>query len=122
MFLLKSLYFFVRLVKYINFLLYLSLVGLFYGAYGLAGGTVKSIWDLRLIFFLACIIFFIITLFCFLTFKLLKNIKMYIQSKNEFRLSVPLFLSWFVLFFLIYSCSAGWGVGLFVAAHMFIRF
>ncbi len=112
MFLLKSLYLFVRLVKYINFLLYLSVVGLATGLGIMGGDTAKSIWDFRLIFFAAFILFLIITLFCFLTSKLLKKIKMHIQEKNEIRPSIPLFVLWTAFLMLIYRFAIFWGFGL----------
>ena len=110
--LLKKLYLFINIIKYLNSLLIPALIGVTYGIIILVAASVKSLWeywDLALLFLFA---FGIILLFSFLTSKLLKIIKTYLDENNFPRCSIVIALLWLVLFLLIYSLSSAWILGL----------
>ena len=110
--LLKKLYLFINIIKYLNSLLIPALIGVTYGIIILVAASVKSLWeywDLALLFLFA---FGIILLFSFLTSKLLKIIDAYIEKKSITRYAIVISLLWLVLFLLIYSLSGAWILGL----------
>ncbi len=121
MFLLKSLYMFIKIIKYINFILFPALIGLTCGLCAFAGDSAKSVWDFSLIFCVAILVFLIISIFCILTFKTTKNLKAYIENKNTFKNFFSIFILWLSLFILIYSFAQLWGLGI-VAIYSFFPF